>query len=117
MYQEKPVIASEDENDHLAEEHGLIKTTAYIPDNTGKQRSNGAERAARHRKKKKESGLISVDIPSEFAGIIKAAGSFEAWFEQYKSYPPEKIKKILEAIEIAKKVNKLPKWKLWLCKL
>ena len=103
-----------EENKHLTEEHGLIKTTAYIRSDATKKQSNGAARAAKYRQNKKENGIVQVDLPIAIAQEIKAAGSFEKWSEKFKPYSEEKIRKIKEAIEIADKVYQLPKWKRWI---
>ena len=103
-----------EENKHLAGEHGLIKTTAYIRGDATKKQSNGAARVAKLRQKKKENGIVQVDLPISVAQEIKAAGSFEAWCEKFKPYSEEKIRKIKLAIEIANKVYQLPKWKRWI---
>jgi len=107
----------EDENNHLAEEHGLIKTTAYIRSSTAKQRSTGAERVARHRQQKKEKGIVQVDLPVSVAEEIKAAGSFDAWMKRFQTLPDEKIRKIRLAIKIATKVEKLHPWLRWILDL
>lgn len=105
----------EEEILHLAEEHGLVKTTAFIRSNSPKQRSTGAERVAKHRQQKKERGLVPIDVPVSVAQEIKAAGSFEEWIKKkYESYSEEKIRRIKEAIGVANKVNRLPRWKRWI---
>ena len=109
-----PSKKPEDEIKHLAEEHGLIKTTAYIRSNVAKQRSAGAERVARHRQQKKEKGIVQVDLPVSVAEEIEAAGSFDAWIKQFQRLPSEKISKINQAIEIAKKVSKIHPWLRWM---
>lgn len=110
---EKP----EAENNHLAEEHGLIKTTAYIRSRTAKQRSAGADRVARHRQQKKEKGIIQVDLPISVAEEIKAAGSFDAWMKQFQRLSSEKIRKINLAIQVANKVSRLHPWLRWILNL
>lgn len=103
-----------EKNRHLAQEHGLIKTTAYICSNDTKKQSDNAARVAKLRKKKKENGIVQVDLPIGVAQEIKAAGSFEKWSEKFKPYSEEKIRKIKQDIEIANRVYQLPKWKRWL---
>ena len=104
----------ENETRHLAEEHGLTKAIVYITSNSSKQRSSGAKRVARHRQQKKERGIVQADLPIDVANEIKAAGSFEAWYERFKPYPEEKIRRIKEAIQMANKIHQLPRWKRWL---
>ena len=103
-----------DEIHHLAEEHGLIKTTAYVRSNSAKSQSNGAKRVARHRQQKKEKGLVPYDLPIAVVEEIKAAGSFDAWIKQFQRIPSDQIKLIRQAIRVAKKVSKLPRWMKWL---
>ena len=107
----------ENENMHLAEEHGLIKTTAYIRSSTAKQRSAGAERVARHRQQKKVKGIIQVDLPISVAEEIKVAGSFDAWMKQFQRLSSEKIRKINLAIQVANKVSRLHPWLRWILNL
>lgn len=110
-----PFENQEDEIAHLAEEHGLTKTTAFIRSNSSKQRSASAARVAKHRQQKKERGLVPIDVPVSEAQEIKAAGSFEAWIKKkLEPYPEEKIRRIKRAIEIANKVDRLPPWKRWI---
>lgn len=104
----------EDEITHLAKEHGLTKAIAYIRSNSSKQRSSGAERTAKCRQQKKEKGFVQVYLPATVAEEIKVAGSFEAWYERFKPYPDEKIRKIKQAIETANKIHQLPRWKRWI---
>jgi len=108
---------TKEEETHLAEEHDLKKTIAFIRNNTDKKRSSGAERVARHRQKKKDKGLVEVDVPIHIAEEIKRTGSFEAWSKQFTWVRREKVKHINQAIETAKKVYKLPKWIRWLLDL
>lgn len=105
----------EDEIAHLAKEHGLTKTIAFIQSDSSKQRSAGSKRVAKHRQQKKEQGLVPIDVPVSVAQEIKAAGSFEEWIKKkYESYSEEKIRRIKEAIGVANKVYKLPRWKRWI---
>lgn len=111
----KPSKNQEDEIAHLAEEHGLAKTTAFIRSNSSKQRSASAARVAKHRQQKKEQGLVPIDVPVSVAQEIKAEGSFEVWVKKkYEPYSKEKIRGIKRAIEIANKVYRLPPWKRWI---
>lgn len=110
-----PSENQEDEIAHLAEEHGLTRTTAFIRSHSSKQRSASAARVAKHRQQKKERGLVPIDVPVSVAQEIKAVGSFEAWLKKkLKPYPEEKIRRINEAIGVANKVYGLPGWKRWI---
>lgn len=112
-----PSKNQEDESNHLAEEHGLIRTTAYVRCNSEKQRSANARRVAKHRQQKKEKGIAQVDLPVSVAEEIKAAGSFDVWMKQFQRLPAEKIRKINLAIQIAKKVSRLHPWLRWILDL
>lgn len=108
----------EDESAHLAQEHGLIKTTAYIPVKSDKQKkSANAKRVERHRQRKKEKGLVAVDLPQSVADEIKAAGSFKEWIKQFQRIPPDKVKIINQYIHLAMKVQSLPSWIRWILDL
>lgn len=110
----KPSENHEDEITHLAEEHGLTKTIAFIRSDSSKQRAAGAARVAKHRQQKKERGLVPVDVQTSVAQEIKAAGSFEAWVKKFEPYSEEKILRIKQAIGVANKVYRLPRWKRWI---
>ncbi|MDP1633284.1 MAG: hypothetical protein Q8K61_04985 [Gallionella sp.] len=112
-----PSANPENENNHLAEEHGLIKTTADVHNNSAKQRSAGAERVAKHRQQKKDKGMVQFDLPFSAVEEIKAAGSFDAWLNQFQRITPEKITIINQKIRIANKVSKLPRWLRWILHL
>ncbi len=101
---------TEDEDVHLAEQHGLVKTTAYIRNNSEKQRTAGAERVAKHRQKKKAQGLVQVDLPVSIADEIKASGSFADWFNQFRRLSSQESTEINQAIEIANRIAKFPRW-------
>lgn len=107
----------EDERAHLAQEHGLIKTTAYIPAKSENEKSANAKRVERYRQRKKEKGLIAVDLPLSVAEEIKAAGSFEGWMKQFHRISPDKVKDINQHIHLAWKVYSLPSWIRWLLDL
>lgn len=105
----------EDENQHLAEEHGLVRTTAYIRKASGQKRSNGAARTAKCRNNKKDQGLVQIYIPVEDAEAIKAAGSVEEWKCILQSrVSREKWKQIYHLAKIGLQYKKLPRWKKWL---
>lgn len=79
-----------DVDDHLAKEHGLVKVTAYVPDERKAKRSgthkkgakSGAKRQRKHRAKLKQAGLKMAPIPESVAVAMKAAGSFEQWLQK-----------------------------------
>lgn len=106
-----------DENNHLAEEHGLTKTTAYVRSNTAKRRSTGAKRVAKHRQLKKERGIVQVDLPISVAEEIRAAGSFDAWMNQYMRIPVKRRIEICQELDTAAKVKKLHPWLRWILNL
>lgn len=110
-----PSANQENEITHLAEEHGLTKTTAFIRSNSSKQRSASAARVAKHRQQKKEQGLVPIDVPVSVAQEIKAAGSFEAWVKKkLEPYSEERTRLIKHAFEVANKMYRLPRWKRWI---
>jgi len=110
-----PSENTEDEIKHLAEEHGLIKTTAYVRCDSEKQQSANARRVAKHRQQKKEKGIVQVELPISVAEEIKAAGSFDAWRKQFQPRLSEgQIRKINLAINIAAKVSRLHPWLRWI---
>ena len=92
---------------HLEEEHGLVKTTVYFP--SKKQQSDGAKRTAQYRQRKKERGIVQVDVPAAILEEIKVAGSFESWMNQFHRIPPDQFM-INRKIKIADKVLKFPRW-------
>lgn len=106
----------EDENQHLAEEHGLIKTTAYIHKASARKRSNGAARTAKFRQRKLEQGLVQVYLPVEDAEAIKAAGSVAEWKCSLKrsKFSREKWEGLFCLAKIGLQYKKLPRWKKWL---
>lgn len=59
---------------HLLQDHALIKTVAYIrdPDQAAKKRSAAAERMQRMRERKREAGLVTVEVPAEVAQRLQA---------------------------------------------
>lgn len=102
-----------EEDQHLADDHGLIKTTAYIP-GTKKKRSSGAARTQKHRDKKRNQGIAQVDVPIYLANAIKSAGSYESWKKQYQFVPIEKYNRIEPDLSLTYWIEKLPKWKRWI---
>lgn len=107
-------VNQKNETQHLENEHGLTKTVAYIQNGKSKQRSAGAVRVARHREKKKEQGLVKIEVPASFADAIKKAGSFEAWERQYLHIPAVYAPKVRLAVNFALRFQKLHKWKRWI---
>lgn len=108
--------SNEDKNKHLAEVHGLVKTSAYILNDAERKKSPSAARAAKHREKKKGEGLMQVYLPIEIAEAIKASRSMEEWLNQAKLIPNEKLKEIRDAYKIANEVIRLKPWKRWVLK-
>lgn len=103
-------MEQDDETRNLADQNGLVTVGGHFPAKEEKKRSAGAIRVARHRQKKKEMGLAQADIPVRIVEEIKAAGSFEAWMSDLHRQTPEKVEEINHAMEIMKKVEKLPRW-------
>lgn len=93
------------EDEHLEQEHGLIKTTAYVisqSKNKG-EREGAAKRMAEMRARKKAAGLVTCELPAEMAEGIKSAGGPEAWLEsiQAKLEPlVVEVEKIIEVVTI-----------------
>ena len=90
-----------DEDIHLEEEHRLVKKTVYVRDNK-KQRSSNAECVARHRQKKKEQGLVTVEVPQIAADAFRAAGSFTAWYKTHV-IPEKQLAKQRAALRFVEK--------------
>ena len=107
------------ENQHLAEQQGLQKTTAYIRPKPVSERSAGAARVAKHRTRKKEQGIVQIDVPASIADAIKAAGSVDA-LAKLLSDPMCSTTGLMEVTRLAKlgrKVEQLPSWVRWFMKL
>lgn len=73
-----------DERDHLRREHGLTRVDAWIaatPDDTAAIRNptGSAARMAKHRARKREAGLITMDVPAAVAAEVSSAGGWQAW--------------------------------------
>lgn len=63
------------EDDHLRDEHGLVRVSAYVRDpDAAKKKSGAAERMKRMRERKREAGLVAVELPAAIAEAIKAEG-------------------------------------------
>lgn len=82
-------------------------------------KSPGAQRVAAHRQKKKDEGLVPVQIyvPINLANRIKESGSFMAWLKQYEWLSKDAAKILHEKIALADKFSRLPSWKKWLINL
>jgi hypothetical protein len=61
--------------------------------------------------------MVQFDLPFSAVEEIKAAGSFDAWLNQFQRITPEKITIINQKIRIANKVSKLPRWLRWILHL
>ena len=111
-------IDLDNENLHLAEQHGLQKTTAYIRPKPASDRSAGAARVAKHRTRKKEQGIVQIDVPASIADAIKA-GSVDA-LATLLSDPIFSTTGLVDVTRLAKlgrRVEQLPSWIRWLMKL
>jgi hypothetical protein len=63
------------EDDHLRDEHGLVRVSAYVRDpDAAKKKSGAAERMKRMRERKREAGLVAVELPAAIAEAIKTEG-------------------------------------------
>lgn len=112
-------IDLEIETQHLAEQHGLRKTTAYIHQKPASERSAGAARVAKHRAKKKDKGIVQIDVPVSLAASIKSAGSVDA-LAKLLSDPMCSTTGLNEVTRLAilgRKVEQLPSWIRWFMKL
>ncbi len=74
----------ENECEHLRREHGLTKVTAWVavpsePIVEDPAQSSSAARMARLRTRRREAGLINIDVPAAIVAEVKAAGGWEAW--------------------------------------
>ncbi|MBU0592232.1 MAG: hypothetical protein KKH74_00695 [Gammaproteobacteria bacterium] len=97
-------IAPHLEEEHLAQEHGLVRTTAYVvsPARKKEQKEGAARRMAEMRERKKAAGLVMCELPIAMAEAIKSAGGPEAWLAsiQAKSEPlVVEVEKIVEVVK------------------
>lgn len=100
---------------HLAEEHGLVKTTAFIRKLPANERSPGAERVARHRAKKRQAGIVSIDVPADVAEAIKAAGSADDLIQAIRaSKSPAEAREERRLADVGRQTELLPTWLRWL---
>lgn len=108
-----------DQDQHLAEQHGLLKTTAYIRPKPAIERSTGAARVAKHRAKKKEQGIVQIDVPVSLAAAIKSAGSIDALAKLLSDPMCSTIglNEVTRLATLGLKVEHLPSWLRWFMKL
>lgn len=103
-------ITARIEDDHLAREHGLVKTTAYVKDpDSAKKKTGAADRMKRMRERKKEAGLASAEVPAAVAEAIREQG-FEAWLDSQRAAPPREVERVVEVekpVEIVREVLKI----------
>ena len=72
------------EEEHLRLSHGLTKVDAWVAvrGDEGMRsgpRSESASRMAKLRARKRDAGLVSIDVPAVVAAEIKARGGWEKW--------------------------------------
>lgn len=107
-----PSIDPTDERQHLAEQHGLRETVAYVyigqPD---RKRVAAAKRQERRRQKLKSEGLVSVLLPADFAEDIKKHGSYQEWAMEHKVLSILEFLRLNQADEVAASYQSLPVWK------
>ncbi len=119
MQSNQGYIDSDIESQHLAEQHGLMKTTAFIRHKPASERSAGAARVAKHRAKKKDQGIVQIDVPVSLATTIKSTSSVEA-LATFLSDPMSTttdLKEVTRLASLGRKVERLPSWIRWLMKL
>jgi len=98
-----------------AAELGLVKRLAFVPDAKAKGKSAGALRIAKHREKKKEAGLVPVDLPKEVADEIKQIGvpafvdRIKPLAQQVIIQPTSSDPDLTRLLELGRKLEKLPK--------
>jgi hypothetical protein len=125
----------EEEDLHLAAHHHLVKVQAYIRDEKKAEKKSAiAERVAKHREKKKSSGLVALTVPVEIAQAIKSTvGGFDAWFTAQKAAPvvvevpgPERVVEVVKEVPavltpdqerligLGRSIDSLTGWRRWL---
>lgn len=72
------------ERDHLRREHGLTRVDAWITERTEevpatRNQAGSAARMAKLRARRRDAGLVSMDVPAEIATEVAAAGGWQAW--------------------------------------
>lgn len=93
---------------------GLVRKVAFVPDPKANVKSAGALRVERHRQKKKEAGLVPVDLPVEVASRIKEQG-LQSLLDGLDQKVGEVIKPVPVSdadrtlIELGRKVERLPR--------
>ncbi|MBU0592126.1 MAG: hypothetical protein KKH74_00155 [Gammaproteobacteria bacterium] len=92
------------EDDHLAQAHGLVRTTAYVvsPARKKEQKEGAARRMAEMRERKKAAGLVMCELPMAMAEAIKAAGSPEAWLASLQVKQEPQIVEVEKIVEVVK---------------
>lgn len=108
-------VQTKSDSKHLAEEHGLVKTTAYIRKKSGDERSPGAERVARHRAKNKQAGIVSIEVRADLAEAIKAAGSADDLIQLIQApKSPAEAREERRLADVGRQTELLPTWLRWL---
>lgn len=92
------------EDDHLAQEHGLVRTTAYVvnPARQKEQKEGAAKRMAEMRERKKAAGRVMCELPMAMAEAIKSAGGPEAWLASIQAKPEPMVTEIEKIVEVVK---------------
>lgn len=92
------------EEEHLAHEHGLVKTTAYVlsPAQKKVQKEGAAKRMAEMRERKKAAGLVMCELPIAMVEAIKAAGSPQAWLESLQAKPEPVVIEVERIVEVVR---------------
>lgn len=75
---------SQAEEEHLRLSHGLTKVDAWVTVRAGAEmpcapKSDSASRMAKLRARKRDAGLVSIDVPAAVAAEIKAHGGWGGW--------------------------------------
>jgi len=93
------------EDEHLAREHGLVKTTAYVVSAAARKKEkkeDTARRMAEMRARKKAAGLVMYELPIAMVESIKAAGGPGAWLESFQVKPEPRIIEIEKIVEVVR---------------
>lgn len=99
------------EDDHLRDEHALVRVEAYVrdPDAAQRKKTGAAARMARMRERKKEAGLVAVELPAAIAEAIKAEGAERVLSAVVDAAPVDR-----EAEAVGVRVLALRGWRAWL---
>ncbi len=98
------------EDDHLRDEHGLVRVSAYVRDpDAAKKKSGAAERMKRMRERKREAGLVAVELPAAIAEAIKTEGVERVLAGAVDAAPVDR-----EAEALGMRVSQLRGWRGWL---